>query len=423
MKILHICKWDKGGAYNAALGLHKGLKQNGLDSKILKLDCTSSDIDVVQFNPKRPGIFKHISSKIRNKLIRLEFKAYKNSWPYGFNIFIDARTVFEISKHPLVKEADVINLHWVGKMIDYPEFFKHTLNKPIVMTLHDMHLFTGGCCHSGACVKYRTGCGACPQLGSRNPNDLSRKIFKIKQKAYLNHNISITCVSNWLRDCARESPLFKDFRIETCHCDTSTDIFRKHDKRYVRGLLGLPQDKIIILFGADYFVESKGLKYLVQSLPLLKDKIHPQEVLLATFGPKQSGLSDYLKDKTFPIQELGYINSRELLSQVYSAADIFVIPSLEESLAQTCLEAMSCGTPVIGFNVGGIPEMIISGKTGLLVKAGNSAELAQGIEWMISHSQERAKMAENGRRLIEEEYAFPIQAKRYVKIYETILRK
>ncbi|HNW39840.1 MAG TPA: hypothetical protein PKI44_05395, partial [Candidatus Omnitrophota bacterium] len=304
MKILHITRWDRGGAYIAALSLHNGLRQNGLDSKILKLDCFSADADTIQFNLKKPGILKRISNKLREKLIRREFKAYKNSRPRGLDLFSDVRTVFEISKHSLVKEADVINLHWIGQMIDYPEFFKHTINKPIVMTLHDMHLFTGGCAYSGACLKYQTGCGDCPQLGSKNPNDLSRKIFKIKQKAYRNHNIHVVSPSNWIESCAKKSPLFSNFKIKTCHYDMHTDIFIKHDKRYVRDLLGLPQDKIIILFGADYSVERKGLQYLVQSLMLLRKKIHSQQVLLATFGPEQSVLFEAIKDKAFPIHAL-----------------------------------------------------------------------------------------------------------------------
>lgn len=422
MKVVHISALSSGGAYIAMRRLHDGLKLLGVDSKILTLGSSLSDADVVQFEQKRGSVFKRLSNKMRSKLMSLELNAYKTSRPQGLDPFSDARSIFEISQHPLVQEADVINLHWVASMLDYEEFFKRTMNKPIVITLHDMNPFTGGCHYSAGCIQYKTGCGACPQLGSKNPNDLSRKIYQIKEKSFRRHNPFVVGASSWISDCAKESILFKDIKLDTCHYNLPTDTFKNQKKVTSRDLLRLPQDKALILFGADYSVERKGLKYLTQSLPLLKNNNFHHEVALVTFGPNEPALSRCVRDMGISIYELGRINNEAKLAQVYSAADIFVMPSLEENLGQTCLEAMACGVPVIGTNVGGTPDMIKSGKTGILVNPGSAEALAQAIDWMMSHPREREEMGVSGRKLVEEKFAFPIQAKRYVQVYEALLR-
>lgn len=421
MKILHISTHCLPGAGGAAVGLHLGLKSIGVDSKmlVLKLPPQSGfDTDIIQFKQEERGFFKDALNRFRDRSIISESAPYKNNISRGFDLFSGARTSFEISGHSMVSAADIINLHWISGMVDYPEFFKYLKNKPIALTLHDMNYFTGGCHYSSGCVKYKTGCGACPQLGSKDPNDLSRKIFKIKEKAYRGHNICVICDSSWMLDRAKESPLFKNFRAETCHYDTETSVFKKYDKRYSRDILKLPQDKIIVLFGAAYCPERKGLRYLIRALELLKDKTRI-DIMLVTFGAEQSELSD----GAFSVRQLGKMDDENVLAQVYSAADIFVIPSLEEAFGQTCLEAMSCGTAVIGSRTGGIPDMILDGKTGILVTPGNAAELARGIGWLIEHPQERDKMAKEAEAMVGKEYAFPAQARRYVKIYESMLSK
>ena len=420
MKILHICMQDGGGAGRAALRLHLGLNSLGVDSKMLVWHCRSSDNDLWKFTQPN-NIFKKIINRVCNASIRCEFYAYKNTRPKGLDLFSDDRTVYDISKHPLVKEADIINLHWIARMVDYREFFSNIHNKPILWCLSDMNPFTGGCHITRGCKRYETGCGTCPQLGSRDLHDLSRRIFKRKENSYKGRNIHFVTPSKWLVDRIKRSLLFKDFKAGIIPYGLSTLVFTKRDKKYSRNLLDLPHDKTFILFGSEYKSEIKGLEYLIQALKLLKDKVDTSKVALVLFGPYNS--TDILfKDIELPVYTLGYIRDESLLSCVYSAADMFVAPYLEENFPNTVLESMACGTPIVGFNVGGIPEMITPGKTGLLAEVKSIQDLAQKIEYMITHPKERQEMGDNARKLVEQEYTLQIQAERYFKLYKTILK-
>ncbi len=420
MKVLHICTQDSGGAGIAAYRLHIGLKSIGVESKMLVLHSSSSDGDVVRF-VQNNNIFWRQWDKLRNRLISSEFNVYKDTRPRGLNMFSDDRTIYDIGKHTLVKEADIIHLHWVAGMVNYMEFFPKVTDKHIVWTLHDMNPFTGGCHYSQGCTKYETGYAACPQLGSMDTGDLSKRIFSRKQKAYRGLNICVVTPSKWLGDCAKKSFLFKHFKTEAIPNGVSTTVFSRRDKRFSRDVLNLPQDKTLILLGADCKSERKGFRYLMEALRLLKKRKDASKIALVIFGPQYS--EDTLEDVRFSIYSLGYIHDELLLSCVYSAVDVFVIPSLEENFPNTVLESFACGIPVVGFDVGGIPDMVRPGETGLLVKARDVGELAEQIKWMIYHSKERKQMGLNARKVIEQEYTLEIQAKRYQELYSSLSEK
>jgi len=422
MKILHISTMDYSGAGTAAFRLHLGLKSLGFNSKMLVLNRKSQDSDVVKFEEQSNSIFKKIRNTICSKLISLELASHEHTRLKDADLFSNSRTLHKISKHPLIKEADIINLHWIAWMIDYNEFFSKVPNKPIVWTLHDMNPFTGGCHYSGGCTKYQTGCSACPQLGSKDSNDLSRKIFEKKEKAYKNKNIHVLTPSKWLAGCAKKSILFKNFPIDVIPNGLAHDIFKKQDKRLLRDQLKLLQDKTLILFGIDYKVERKGLGYLLEALKFLKQRLDPSQIALVIIGPKQN-LDTFSKDTKYLIYQLGYTKDQTLLPSIYSSCDMFALPSLEDNLPNTMLESMSCGTPVVGFKTGGIPDMITPHKTGLLAELKNTQDLAQKIECMIAHPKEREEMGKNARKLVEQECTLEHQAKRYLKLYEMILKR
>lgn len=417
MKVLHICTQDPGGAGIAAYRLHIGLKSIGVESKMLVLHSSSSDGDVVRF-AQNNNIFSRLWGKLRNRLISSEFNVYKDTRPRGLDMFSDDRTIYDIGKHSLVKEADIINLRWITRMVDHREFFRDVHNKAIVWRLSDMNPFTGGCHYSQGCTKYETGCAACPQLGSTDPGDLSKRIFSRKQKAYRGRNICVVTPSKWLGDCAKKSFLFKHFKTEAIPNGVSTTVFCRRDKRFSRDVLNLPQDKILILFGTDYKSERKGFRYLMEALRLLKERKDASKIALVIFGPQYS--EGALEDVGFSVFRLGYIHDEPLLSCVYSAADIFVIPSLEDNFPNTVIESMACGTPVVGFSIGGVLDMVRPGETGLSVKARDAEQLAKQIKWMIYHSKERKQMGLNARKLIEQEYTLEIQAKRYQELYSSL---
>jgi len=417
MKVLHICTQDSGGAGIAAYRLHIGLKSIGVESKMLVLHRSSSDGDVVRF-VQNNNIFRRQWDKFGKRLISSEFNVYKDTRPRGLELFSDDRTIYNIGKHSLVRESDIINLRWITRMVDHREFFRDVHNKAIVWRLSDMNPFTGGCHYSQDCTKYETGCGACPQLGSMDTGDLSRRIFKRKEKAYKDCNIHVVTPSRWLAACARRSQLFRKFNVDIIPNGLSTSIFTERDKQYSRELLGLPKDKILILFGAQSVTNiRKGIYYLEKALMLLRNRVDDLNIGLAIFGSNSSAV---LGDAGFSVYPLGTIHDELLLSCVYSAVDVFVMPSLQDNFPNTVLESFACGTPVIGFSIGGVVDMIKPGETGLLVKSRDAGELAEQIKWMIDHSKERKQMGLNARKVIEQEYTLEIQAKRYQELYSSL---
>jgi glycosyltransferase involved in cell wall biosynthesis len=421
MKILHITTMDSPGAGGAAFQLHCVLRSLGVESKILVLHRTIPDSDAVQFTQSN-AIIRKLCNRLYNKSISLEKLPYESTRPKGLDMFSTDRSIYNVSKHPLVREADIVNLHWVAGFIDYAKFFlKIKNNLKVVWTLHDENPFTGGCHVVGECKKYETGCGACPQLGSNSLNDLSRKIFKRKEKACKNKNIHIVTPSKWLADCTKRSRLFKDFSIDAIPNGVATDLFKKHDKKFSRNLLSLPHDITLILFGTAYHVERKSVKLLWEVLKILKGRIDPSKIALVTFG-LQWDLDIFSKDTGFTIYQLGYIHDQTLLASLYSSCDMFVMNSLYENFPNVILESFSCGNPVIGVHSGGIPETVIPQRTGLLAEPKNAEDLAGQIEYMITHPKEREAMGENARKLVEQEYTLKIQGERYIELYQKMLK-
>ena len=281
-----------------------------------------------------------------------------------------------------------------------------------------MNPFTGGCHYVGDCRKYESQCGACPQLGSPYESDLAAKIWARKRTAYPAHNFHMVTPSQWLANCARRSMLLGRMPVSIIPYGIPSDIFRKYDQGFCRELLGLPQKKTIILFGANNVMdERKGAQYLKEALELVSRRMKVCEVVLAIFGGKFDP-----KHETFGISThvLGNIRDERLLAACYNAADVFVIPSLEDNLPNTVLESMACETPVVAFETGGIPEMVSHLQTGLLVKRKDANALAEQLQWIIEHPRERARMGANARNVICKEYTSAIQASRYLSLYRSL---
>jgi glycosyltransferase involved in cell wall biosynthesis len=419
MKILHICTYDSGGAGKAALRLHLGLKLLGVSSKMLVRERTCSDSDVVELR-QNDNVFVRQCNKLRKRLYNSELARYKSTRLKGWDLFDDDRTAYNVGRHPLVQEADIINLHWVNWMLSPREFFMSIKRKPVVWTLHDMNTFTGGCHTAWECLKFEDGCGECPQLGSSTPGDLSRRIFLRKQRSYRGANIYIVTPSRWLAGLVQRSALFKNQKIFVIPNSIPLSVFRKRDKKYSRELLNLPQDKIIILCSISYNLEHKGLKYLLQAMKIVVKNIGPSKISLVLFGEYDSSL---FRDEEFDVYFLGYIKDELVLSCCYSAGDILVIPSVAENYPNSILESIACGTPVVSFNVGGISEIIRPHETGLLAGIKNAQDLASKIEWMVIHDKERQDMQKLSRETIEQSHTLETQANRYLELYESVYCK
>jgi len=421
MKILHITENDRPGAGGAVHQLHDELLTIGAESKMLVMISEKPDKHIIKYTPPKETALNKVSNRISQLLAHYKTVPYIEYWSNNHYLFTLPKTLNKISKHPLIKEADIIHLHWISYMVDYEDFFANLTGKRIIWTLHDKNPFTGGCHTVGHCTNYERGCGSCYQLDSNNPNDLSRKVFLIKQKAYEKHALCFVAPSQQMLLAAKKSLLLRNSEIHCIPHGVSLSIFKKREKSLSRNLLNLPQDKILILFGAFVSYLNKGFNYLQEALAFLKGKkVDFSRVAVVTFGPKQNA-GAFEKKTGIPIYQLGLILDRIKLSHAYSSCDVFVNTSPEESFSQTCLEAMSCETPVVAFPVGAMPEIITSNKTGVLANLKDADDLAGKIEYILSHPEERQEIGANARKHVEQAYNIKIEAKRYYDIYKGLL--
>jgi glycosyltransferase involved in cell wall biosynthesis len=332
----------------------------------------------------------------------------------GATLFSDDRSANNADVLGQMPPSDIVNLHWVAGFFDYREFFrKLPARLPVVWTLHDMNPLTGGCHFDGGCGKFAGRCGGCPQLGSNDPKDLSAQVWRRKQAAFSALNVEgvhLVTPSRWLQGAVGKSTLMSKFRCTAIPNALDTELFQPRERGAARKLLGIPADSAVILFLADWAGEKrKGFDLLVEALkPFRNDR----RVYLLAAGRELPA-----HDLGPQLVTTGYLTGEKQLSWVYSAADVFVLPSLQDNLPNTALEALSCGVPVVGFDVGGIPEIVREGETGLLVPAKDVASLRAAITSVVENKDMRVRMAEAGRRFAVANYGLEIQARRYLELY------
>jgi glycosyltransferase involved in cell wall biosynthesis len=284
---------------------------------------------------------------------------------------------------------------------------------PVVWTLHDTWAFTGGCHYPEHCTGYQSNCGRCPQLDSKQEHDLSRTIWQRKQKAYKHLNLTIVASSRWLANIVRQSSLLSGRRIEIIPNGLDTDVYRPLDKAAAKAFLGIDANHPVLLFGAQPLTaHRKGGDLLVAALAQIKTPC-----TLITFGSGQLPLE---ASPNVTVRALGTLKEDLELAVAYSAADMLLCPSREDNLPNVVAEAMSCGTPCVTFDVGGLPDMITHQVDGWLAKAFDPADLAAGILWIGSHPRpEELRSAARKKALAE--YSLDVMSKRYQALYSELL--
>jgi len=338
--------------------------------------------------------------------------------PPGASFFSEDRSELDADILQQLPGQDVLNLHWVAELFEYGLFFRRVPpNLPMVWTLHDMNPFTGGCHFDDGCGKYLAQCGACPQLGSSNPNDFSAKCWHRKKSA-LDHitkeQLHIVTPSRWLAGEAQKSDILAKYPVSVIPYGLDTEIFQPREKQLARGSLGIPPNAKVILFVADSTEEKrKGLHKLLQAIEGLEGI---EDVLLVCLGRGLEPASSKI-----PVKNLGYVPEDEKLSQVYSAADIFVAPSLQDNLPNTILEALACGLPVIAFAVGGCMDLVQEGQTGLLAKLNDHEHLRAALMTLLQNPELRTKMSRASRLAAETNYSLKTQAARYKLLYKSLI--
>lgn len=413
MNILLISHSDNsGGASRAAYRLHKGLRSSGILCKLLAQEKYSNDKTVIA-----PQL--RLSQGIaRSKLTfdALPLKLYHQRSKGAFSLqWVPDRIISKVTQI----NPDIINLHWTNAAFMQIETIAK-LKKPIIWTLHDMWAFTGGCHYSGECDRYIANCGICPQLGSSHRWDLSHWVWQRKIKAWKGLNLTIISPSVWLAKCAKSSSLFKDLRIEVIPNGLDTQVYRPIQKSIARQLLNLPQDKKLILFGSLQATSDprKGFNLLQSALQKLSISGWKDKLEVVIFGSSQP---ENPPNFGFKSHYLGTFNDDLSLALVYSIANVFVLPSIQENLANTVMEAIACGIPCVAFNIGGMSDMIEHHKNGYLAQPYKIEDLAQGIDWVLENEERSQKLSQYCRDKAEQEFTLEIQARQYISLFSEII--
>ncbi len=412
MKVLFLSTTDiAGGAAVAAHRLFRTLRETGTDVSMEVQQQVSRGLGI-----RKPATsFGKFAAQAR---MPLEHFAVSRFYPQAKNSnFMAARLPTGLRQRIEAAAPDVLHVHWVGHGFMRPEDLAG-LKMPIVWTLHDMWSLTGGCYYDGGCGRYEQQCGQCPMLGSTKENDLSRRTWKRKQAAWADLNVTLVSPSQWLARCARQSSLQQGRRVEVIPYGVNSQVFSPWPKAQARQMLGLKTDAKLILFGAIGFNDPrKGFRYLREALQIVGRDA--QNVELAVFGGELDPA--IVREIGLPCHSLGMLRDEIATALAYAAADVFVAPSLEDNLPNTVLESMACGTPVVGFRAGGIPDMVEHEVNGLLVEPRDVAQLAQALSRLTTDNALHSTLGAAARRKAQTAYAPELQAQRYSALYQKLL--
>ena len=420
MRIIIIATSDlEGGAARAMHRLHKGFILNGEDSKILCKTKSPLNHHAVQVSREKYDPFYKDPQEFCQDEI---FQTYldSNRTNLSDTIFSYSYPGWDLSTHELLQECDVINLHWVSRFQSPETIHKLIkLGKPIVWTLHDEWAYTGGCHYTAGCKNFKTDCSNCPQINSPNSILPFAALFD-KMNLFSNH-ITVVAPSIWLSENAKQSKLFANSRVEHIPYSLETDVFKPIEN--ARESLELPQDAFVICFGAEAIQEKrKGFFKLLEAFKTLnrndiwRKAVESNKILFLIFGK----ISEEVSDLQISSRQFGFVHDDEQLARIYSASDLFVLPSLEDNLPNTILESMSCGTPVLSFATGGMVDVIREKENGYLANL-EKESLSEKILYAFLNQQETKRMGDNARKFILENFKLETQAEKYQFLFKELL--
>ena len=418
MRVLIINTSERiGGAAIAASRLAEALKNNGIKAKMLVRDKQTNRVTVVALKKS----WRHIWHFLWERIVIWASNGFHRKNLFAVDI---ANKGTDITSLPEFRQADVIHLHWINQGMLSLKNIRQILKsgKPVVWTMHDMWPITGICHHAETCTRYTTSCHDCPALHNGYKTDLSYQVFKQKQKLYKGTDITFIACSRWLENLARQSALTEGHPVTNIPNPINTTLFRPLDKAEARKKLNLPPDKKLLMFSSMKITDKKkGIDYLIEACRLLKEK-HPE--FCKTLGVIVMGkqAQQYETLFPFPIYCIDYVKSEKEIADVYNAADLFVTPSLMENLPNTVAEAMSCGVPCVGFNIGGIPQMIDHLHNGYVAQYKSAEDLADGICWSLNEGDYQS-LCEEARRKARNSYSEHAIAMKYIQVYNKITGK
>ena len=405
-----------GGAARAATRLHEGLRSAGVSSTLLVRSRVGGDDSV-----KGPATFiqdglSRIRPYISSALYRLE--VYPLQGFRSLNVFPT-----RLGRQVRDLEADVVHLHQLSKeTMSISQLGR--IRKPLVWTFHDMWAFCGTEHYSPdeTALRYKVGYDKTPAAEGHSGVDLDRWIWKRKKKYWAPEKMTVVTPSRWLGDCVRSSALFGSARIEVIPNGIDTSLFKPADQLFARKVWNLPPKKPLILFGAMKATSDsrKGFRLLDETLHLLREQIEnsAESPELVVFGATQTeGYANF----PLPTHYVGRIHDEVSLCLLYSAADVFVAPSMQDNLPNTVVEALACGTPAVAFKIGGMPDMIEHEQNGYLARPFEVSDLAQGIQWVLGNADRHRQLSQQARQKVEQEFTIQLQVARCKTLYQDVV--
>jgi glycosyltransferase involved in cell wall biosynthesis len=388
-----------GGAAKVAFRLREELKKSGYQASMLVANKTliSREIETL---PSRKSFFQRLLNGFQ----------LKQSWLDFFHL-----STFKIKKLECFKQSDVVHLHNLHG--DYftpfalPEISKL---KPLVWTLHDMQAFTGHCAHSFDCDKWQTDCEICPYLSTYPAitKDTAQFLWQTKKNIYEKCALNIVCPSNWLKQKVEKS-ILKNQKIRLIYNGIDETVFSPVSKDDVRRKLKLPLGKTILMFSSHGGKANswKGGEFLDKSYEHFK---HNKDLVFLNVGAAKTQMNDNWYD-------IEYVENEKKLAEYYSAADVFIYPSLADNCPLVVLEALSCELPVVAFNTGGIPELVKHLQTGYIAKYRDLEDFIKGINLMISDKEFLATAAKEARQDVLQNFTLKKMAEKYLELYTNVL--
>lgn len=407
MRVLHLSGKDFFGAGRAAYRLHKALRTAGVDSWMWVGSKTSRDETVINIKQGWINLF------LRKLNVKRE-KCWLRGKDLTNQMFSSGRFALSIVDKINAFNPDVVHLHWINRGFMNLNDLKK-IKAPIVITMHDMWYYTGGCHISGTCEKYKEACGQCPQLQSKIKEDKSSELWHFKKEVYNASKPKFIAPSRWMKEQAGFSQLLAGMLLMNLPNCIDTNYFKAIDS--AKQKLGFSKKKHLILFAAvDALSDrNKGYDLLQKSLSHLD--VDTYELLILGEASLET-----MNDFGQKVHNPGYVSDESELINYLSAADIVVVPSRQENLSNMIMESLTCGTPVVAFNVGGNSDMIDHQNNGYLAKSFDANDLAKGITWCTADADRHDLLSLNARQSVQDKFDSRIISTQFINMYQQQLK-
>ncbi len=410
MKVLLVSTYEQiGGAATACQRLHRALSAQGVASELLVRHRQSEDRGVTVFRTSEKSLAR-LGRRWRRRLAESQISGARKPDYFSGDLADYAPEIFH------QRRPDLVHLHWIHRFLDLGLVLRTAADRriPIVWTLHDFRPLTGGCHFPGACNRFMVRCGKCPELSSTKELDPTRRSWERIHQAVAACRPYLVAPSRWLASQIQKTPDFGGCPVRVIPYGLDTETFRPRDKGACREVLGLPPNRTIVLYIADRPDDPrKGGDLLMEALMAIPKETRP---LLLTCGRRApevpSGIESF---------HAGHETSARWLSVIYGASDLVALPSREDNFPQTGLEAMACGRALVGFRIGGIPDMIEEGEQGFLAEPGNAQSLRQALERVLQQPEMMWRLGVAARAKAEANYSLAASARAHLTLYREML--